>query len=172
MELAGAPHANVLECLTDGERVSKLSSEGQQSVQKFLRLIDPHLEADRSTELHSRVEAAWFSLGGPGLLRDVGAVENVYRYFEILASLETGGTLLDFAELQDELDSEHVSTNAAARLQIMTMHKAKGLQFDHVLLHGLGRSPRPRTPAVLSWFDLPDTQGGEEKNNQSRGSTR
>ncbi len=159
----GVPHANVLECLTDDERVSKLSRQGQQSVEKFLALIDPHLKADRSTELHNRVEAAWFDLGGPGLLRDAGAVENVYRYFEILASLETGGTLLDFAELQNQLDSEHVSTNAAARLQIMTMHKAKGLQFDHVLLHGLGRSPRPRTPAVLSWFDLPDTQGGEEK---------
>ncbi len=159
----GVPHANVLECLTDDERVLKLSLEGQQSVEKFLRLIDPHLQADRSTELHGRVEEAWFDLGGPGLLRDAGAVENVYRYFEILASLETGGTLLDFAELQNQLDSEHVSTNTAARLQIMTMHKAKGLQFDHVLLHGLGRSPRPRIPAVLSWFDLSDTQGGEEK---------
>ena len=159
----GVPHANVLECLTDDARVLNLSLEGQQSVEKFLRLIESHLKAARSTGLHSRVEAAWFDLGGPGLLRDAGAVENVYRYFEILASLETGGTLLDFAELQNQLDSEHVSTNAAARLQIMTMHKAKGLQFDHVLLHGLGRSPRPRTPAVLSWFDLPDTQGGEEK---------
>ena len=159
----GAPHASVLECLMDVERVLKLSPEGQQSVEKFLRLINPHLQADRSTELHSRVEAAWFDLGGPGLLRDARAVENVYRYFEILASLETGGTLLDFAELQNQLDSEHVSTNTAARLQIMTMHKAKGLQFDHVLLHGLGRSPRPRTPAVLSWFDLSDSQGGEEK---------
>ena len=45
----------------------------------------------------------------------------------------------------------------------MTMHKSKGLQFDHVLLHGLGRYPRPSSPSVMSWFDLPDAHGGEEK---------
>ena len=158
-----APRASVLECLTDKQRLATLSAEGQRAVEKFNNDIRPHLAADRSTALHRRVEGAWFDLGGPGLLRDAGAVENVYRYLDVLASLEVGGTLPDFVALQEQLDSEHVSTNAAARLQIMTMHKAKGLQFDHVLLHGLGRYPRPRSPAVMSWFDLPDAHGGEEK---------
>jgi ATP-dependent exoDNAse (exonuclease V) beta subunit len=43
------------------------------------------------------------------------------------------------------------------------MHRAKGLQFDHVLLYGLGRTPRRSTRAVLSWFDLPEEHGDEEK---------
>ncbi len=158
-----APHASVLECLMDEQRLGTLSAEGQRAVEKFNGDIGPHLAVDRSTALHRRVEDAWFDLGGPGLLRDEGAVENVYRYLDVLASLEVGGTLPDFVELQDQLDSEHVSTNESARLQIMTMHRAKGLQFDHVLLHGLGRYPRPRTPAVMSWFDLTDAHGGEEK---------
>jgi len=158
-----APHASVLECLLDQHRLATLTSEGQQAIEKFVGVIQPYLETDRSTALHRRVEDAWFDLGGPGLLRDRGAVENVYRYLDVLASLEVGGTLPDVVELQDQLDTEHVSTNESARLQIMTMHKAKGLQFDHVLLHGLGRYPRPRSPAVLSWFDLPDAHGGEEK---------
>ena len=158
-----APHASVLECLMDTQQMATLSPEGQQAAVKFIGNFQPHLGADCSTALHRRVEGAWFDLGGPGLLRDAAAVENVYRYLGVLASLETGGTLPDFVELQDQLDTEHVSTNESARLQIMTMHKAKGLQFDHVLLHGLGRYPRPRTPAVMSWFDLPDAHGGEEK---------
>ncbi len=158
-----APHASVLECLLDEQRLAALSADGQRVVRKFKADIRPHLVVDRSAALHRRVENAWLDLGGPGLLRDAGAVENVYRYLAVLASLEVGGTLPDFVELQDQLDSEHVSTNESARLQIMTMHKAKGLQFDHVLLHGLGRYPRPRTPAVMSWFDLPDARGGEEK---------
>ena len=41
----------------------------------------------------------------------------------------------------------------------MTMHRAKGLQFDHVVLFGLGRIPRPREQSVLSWFDIPDQHG-------------
>ena len=35
-------------------------------------------------------------------------------------------------------------------LQVMTMHKSKGLQFDHVVLYGLGRTARTGAKAVLS----------------------
>jgi ATP-dependent exoDNAse (exonuclease V) beta subunit len=45
------------------------------------------------------------------------------------------------------------------RLQIMTMHKAKGLQFDHVVLHGLGRTAKSTDKAVLSWSNDPDGSG-------------
>jgi ATP-dependent exoDNAse (exonuclease V) beta subunit len=45
----------------------------------------------------------------------------------------------------------------------MTMHRAKGLQFDHVLLYGLGRTPGRRDRGVLSWFDVPGEHGNDEK---------
>jgi ATP-dependent exoDNAse (exonuclease V) beta subunit len=43
------------------------------------------------------------------------------------------------------------------------MHRAKGLQFDHVLLFGLGRQPGKGDRRVLSWFDLPIQHGAERK---------
>ena len=42
------------------------------------------------------------------------------------------------------------------------MHRAKGLQFDHVLLYGLGRVPRPSRSEVMSWLETPDLHGGTE----------
>ena len=158
-----ARHETVWESLTDEARSETLSAPGQKAVQKFAQQIEAYLKPDRSTPLHRRVEAAWFELGGPAILKDRNAVANVYRYLDVLSSLEVGGTLADVAELQKQLDTEHVSTNVAARLQVMTMHKAKGLQFDHVLLHGLGRYPKPREKSVMSWFDLPDRHGGADK---------
>lgn len=159
----GARHESVWECLNDAERVGELSAPGREIVQRFARTLAPFLANDLSTPLHRRAETAWLAMGGPAILSDAFAVENVYRFLEILASLEVGGNLADVVELQNQLDAELVSNNTAARLQILTMHKAKGLQFDHVLLHGLGRQPRARTPDVLSWFDLPDQHGSEEK---------
>ncbi len=156
-------HETVWALLTDELRVGALSKTGQTIVHKLVQQLSAYLTPDRSTQLHRRVEAAWFELGGPGILKDKNAVANVYRFLEVLSSLEVGGTLADVAELQQQLDSEHVSTNVSARLQVMTMHKAKGLQFDHVLLHGLGRYPKPREKSVMSWFDLPDSHGGEDK---------
>ena len=102
-------------------------------------------------------------LGGPALLTDQYAVENVYRYFDVLAKHEQHGSLKDVAALESLLDLERVSTNGSARVQIMTMHKAKGLEFEHVLLYGLGRLPGQSGRSVLSWFDIPNEHGDERK---------
>ena len=101
------------------------------------KLIAPRL----ARSLRDLVENCWLALGGPALLDDSYAVENVYRYFDILAKHEQHGSLDDVAALEPLLDLERVSTNGNARVQIMTMHKAKGLEFEHVLLYGLGRLP-------------------------------
>ncbi len=70
---------------------------------------------------------------------------------------------MDVAELESILDLERVSTTGDARLQIMTIHRAKGLQFDHVLLYGLGRAPGSGDRRVLSWFDMPGQHGEVRK---------
>jgi ATP-dependent exoDNAse (exonuclease V) beta subunit len=44
----------------------------------------------------------------------------------------------------------------------MTMHKAKGLQFDHVVLPSLGRMTRGGDKEVLSWLTLPAESGDNE----------
>lgn len=156
-------HSTVWELLGDADRIGRLTGQSQRALRRFVAQLAAFLENDRSLELHRRVEAAWFALGGPGLMQDDNAVANVNHFFDVLAALEVNGSLADVALLEAQLDGERVSTSNAARLQIMTMHKAKGLQFDHVVLHGLGRQPKPRTHAVISWFDLPDAHGAEEK---------
>ncbi|MDH3747613.1 MAG: UvrD-helicase domain-containing protein [Gammaproteobacteria bacterium] len=158
-----APHAAVLGLLNDKVRVRALSDYGKHAVEGFLSVIEPYLSIDRSSPLHTRVEKAWFALGGPVLMEDINAVSHVYDFIESLSKLETGGTIADVAELMNVLDVERVSTSVAAPVQIMTMHKAKGLQFDHVVLYGLGRYPSGSRKSVLSWFDLPDEHGGEDK---------
>ena len=89
-------------------------------------------------------------------------VENAYRFLDVLSRLEVAGTLQDVADLEAQLDQERVSADPDGRLQIMTMHRAKGLQFDHVLLMGLGRVPRRRERSVLSWYDRP-VHGSEDE---------
>ncbi|HMK14161.1 MAG TPA: 3'-5' exonuclease, partial [Burkholderiales bacterium] len=42
-----------------------------------------------------------------------------------------------------------------ARLQAMTMHKAKGLEFDTVIVPGLGYQLRGDDPSLLLWLERP-----------------
>jgi ATP-dependent helicase/nuclease subunit A len=153
----------VWELLQDDDRLSALSDQGRHAIRRTSDILKRLTTPRRSQSLRDLVEQTWFALGGPGILSDNYAVENVYRYFEVLAGIERAGTLMDVGELESTLDLELVSSNAPSRLQIMTMHRAKGLQFDHVLLYGLGRQPGHGDRRVLSWFDLPEQHGAERK---------
>lgn len=155
--------STVWELLHDERRLATLSDYGQRAIRDVLEILALLTKPRPAQSLRDLVEKTWLALGGPGILSDTYAVENVYRYFEVLARIEHAGTLVDVGELEATLDLELVSSNDPSRLQIMTMHRAKGLQFDHVLLYGLGRQPGHGDRRVLSWFDLPAQHGAEQK---------
>lgn len=155
--------STVWELLQDPTRLQSVSGDARAALTRVLPILESLRSVSRSASLRDRVERAWLSLGGAALLAEAGSVEYVYRYLDVLEKLEIAGSLHDVAELEAQLDLERVSNNGSARLQVMTMHRAKGLQFDHVLLYGLGRIPRSSDRAVLSWFDLPEEHGDEEK---------
>jgi ATP-dependent exoDNAse (exonuclease V) beta subunit len=155
--------STVWELLQDEDRLASLSDYGQRAIRDVFDILARLTKPRPAQSLRDLVEKTWLALGGPGILSDRYAVENVYRYFEVLARIEHAGTLVDVGELEETLDLELVSSNDPSRLQIMTMHRAKGLQFDHVLLYGLGRQPGHGDRRVLSWFDLPAQHGAEQK---------
>ena len=156
-------HSTVWELLHDRSTVQRLSDFAQSSLSNFLHKLADAMAASRCDSLRDRVERTWLNLGGPAILIEPHAVDNVYRYLDVIGKIEVAGSLPDVAELEAALDMEHVSSDTSARLQVMTMHRAKGLQFDHVLLSGLGRVPRAREHSVLSWFDIPDEHGRSDK---------
>ena len=155
--------STVWELLNDEGRLSRLSKDARQSLAAARPVLDSLFDVSRSGSLRDRIERAWIQLGGPAILEGPTAADNVYRFFDVLEKLEVAGSLHDVAELEAQLDLERTSNNVSAQLQIMTMHRAKGLQFDHVLLCGLGRIPRGSERSVLSWFDVPDEHGEENK---------
>ena len=153
----------VAELLDDPGRLADMSADGRAAVERARPALDALLLPRRATSLRQRVEACWFALGGPGALRDASEVDNVYRFLDLLETYEVGGSLTDIATLESILEDEKVSSSTGARVQVMTMHRAKGLEFDHVVLYGLGRQPGAGGGKVLSWFDIPSQHGEEEK---------
>jgi ATP-dependent exoDNAse (exonuclease V) beta subunit len=158
------PRSSVWELLHDAQRLAGLSPEGAARVRTFIQGIAPFTMGHGAAALRETVERAWFALGGPLARENAEQVENVYRFLDVVERMEVAGTLPDVAELEATLDQERVSSRSDhdGRLQIMTIHKAKGLQFDHVVLYGLGRRPRGDRQSVMSWLHLPDASGREE----------
>ena len=156
-------HSTVWELLQNTERLASLSGAAQDAIAAAMDILQALPAARRTQSLRDRVEECWIELGGPAALDDHYAVENVYRFFDVIGRHERAGSLVDVAELESMLDLERVSSEVNARLQVMTMHRAKGLQFDHVLLYGLGRPPGSGERSVMSWFDMPNEHGEARK---------
>ena len=149
----------LIELLADEKRLAALSEAGRAAVTRARPVLDRLSAPGRAESLRERVESCWMALGGPGALADEWSVDNVYRFLDVLDKHEVAGTLADVAELEMILDDERVSSSNPAQVQVMTMHRAKGLQFDHVMLFGLGRPPGSGGADVLTWFDIPDQHG-------------
>ncbi|HEX7720420.1 MAG TPA: 3'-5' exonuclease, partial [Woeseiaceae bacterium] len=155
---------SVWELMHDEQRVSALSPDARSRIELLRQELLPFLRVNGTATLQETIERAWFRLGGPALLRDAAQTTNIYRFFDVLSRMESCGTLPDVAQLERQLDLERVATpvNANTRLQVMTMHKAKGLEFDQVILYGLGHKTHGDRTSVLSWLSTPDRDGGEE----------
>jgi superfamily I DNA/RNA helicase len=62
----------------------------------------------------------------------------------------------DITDIQTYLNHHFISAHQAFELQIMTIHKSKGLEFDWVILPNLGDMPRPTKLKPLTWYPLPN----------------
>jgi ATP-dependent exoDNAse (exonuclease V) beta subunit len=121
------------------------------------------LGAERALPLWQRVEHCWLRLGGPAIHRGEGERLDARRFLDALALHEQPDALVGEAlepELLDALYSAAPPQPDA--IEIMTMHAAKGLEWDVVILPGLGRCSARDSDPLLHWLELPRPSGGTE----------
>jgi ATP-dependent helicase/nuclease subunit A len=141
-QLARVPVQQLIE-----ERLSLLSEDGQRRLSRtyavVARALEVRYQQAQSPSLSSWIERAWRSLGGPFCL-DEQQRDNLRVFFSMLDGIAPDG----IACLSDEFDHQlsrlfaQPDPRASERfgVQLMTIHKAKGLGFDVVLVPGLDRS--------------------------------
>ncbi len=103
--------------------------------------------------LRERVEGAWLALGGPACALQDSDLEDAETFFDQLDTLERAGEIPDPAILEEHLEELYAApdTGEEARVQVMTIHKAKGLEFGTVILPGLDRVPRVSDRPLFAW---------------------
>ncbi|MBP6104643.1 MAG: UvrD-helicase domain-containing protein [Gammaproteobacteria bacterium] len=82
---------------------------------------------------------SWVALGGAQKLYDSSSLEDAEAFFEVLADMPEERFMIAGA-LEQRIQSLYAkASNLNARVQVMTIHKAKGLEFDAVIVPGVGR---------------------------------
>ncbi len=143
----------LLPALADPEVAARLSEDGRARVARLHVALAPAWTARGRASLAARVRAAWLALAGPACVDDALDLDGAERYFALLARDERGGDLDDwpgFAERAGKLFAERAGEVAPA-VQVMTLHRAKGLEFDTVILPGLARGTRRSDDPPLRW---------------------
>lgn len=153
--LAADPQALVWELITDPQRRSGLVAGDQAGLARVIEILTNVLRRRQTMPLSEWIEGAWLALGGPATLVQHRDLSDCEQYFRLLRSMESDGVPVTVKSLQDGIAKLYASTDPGSdeRLQVMTIHKAKGLEFDTVILPGLGRKPRPRQPHLLNWAE-------------------
>jgi ATP-dependent helicase/nuclease subunit A len=145
------------------ERHEEAEAAMQQRLARLCAALAPAIRGpERALPLWQRVEHCWLRLAAPAVYRsDVDRLD-AYRYIDALALHDDPERLVGDAlgELTERLYSGAPPQPGA--IELMTVHAAKGLEWDVVILPGLGRKTAVDRDPLLHWIELPRASVGTD----------
>ena len=146
------------------QQLSLLSEDGIKRLQRVLPILQTtNAQRDRKS-LRQWIQGCWLLLGGPAVVENETALNNANVFFDLLEKWEYTSSLPSFEVLMRDVEKLYAQPDANAddSLQIMTIHKSKGLEFDVVIVPALHRKSRSDDSPVLLWQQRLNAQGDSE----------
>jgi ATP-dependent helicase/nuclease subunit A len=144
----GAPI--VWDAIRDDALLDQLSPDGRARCERLRSTLHAAFAVRNDSSVARWIERAWLGLGGASCVASRRELELAGAAFARLRSLEEHG-LPDAADLPRSFADIFADSGDAGAVEIMTIHKAKGLEFDMVVLPGLDRAvPPDRSQLLLS----------------------
>ncbi len=150
--------------LQQWQALNELSAAARQILARVVPVLTAALAQNRRKPLRQWLEGTWLALGGPAALLDSTDLENVDSFLALLEQHQSGGQVDDWDSFHKAMDKLYArpNPNGDGRLQIMTIHKSKGLEFDTVIVPGLSRLPRSGDKRLLLWRERLDARGEKQ----------
>jgi len=153
--------ATIWQLMQDDARLARLSDDGQQRLRHVRSVLQLAFTGRDRQHPRRWLEGVWLMLGGPRCLEAPEALDDVDAFFKLIDQLVAARNL----------SAESLATHAAelyapadplgGALQMMTVHKAKGLEFDTVILPGLHRATGGNDSSMLLWDEVAGADGHE-----------
>ncbi|MBV8864631.1 MAG: PD-(D/E)XK nuclease family protein [Acidobacteriaceae bacterium] len=150
----------VLELLSDPGKIAALSPAARTRAIRTGEILSAAVAQAGRVPLRTLIENTWLLLGGPAILRESYQTSDVDVFFLLLDAVGTGGTILDFTQLNTRLESLFAKGAPDPKsVQVMTIFKAKGLEFDTVILPKLEGITQAPERDLLIWDEEIDDDG-------------
>ena len=115
-------------------------------------------------DFYKIIEQAWYSLGGNIIYSSDKDLDDSKQFFDLIYKLEEYNTVQDINLLEQQVNklyaNNSISNNSIDNnsntkhtysIDILTIHKSKGLQFDYVFTPYLDQSSRANDHQMLAW---------------------
>ncbi len=147
----------ILEKLWNLKKMSGLSQDGFARLARVAGILVPAWENRLRRPLSRLVEGVWTALGGPACVRNSQELEDALAFLDHLQTYEQDQIVEDLPDFEKSLQGLFSKPNPKDEglLQVMTIHKAKGLEFDTVILPGLERPTRNQDKLLLQFAEVP-----------------
>ena len=140
----------VWEALADEAMLQRLSTDGRARCRRVHSVLEAAFRVRNDSSIARWVERTWLALGGASCAASPQDLELAGAAFARLRELEQRG-LPDAAELPGSFADLYADHGVSSNVEIMTIHKAKGLEFDMVVVPALDRHvPRGRDQLLVS----------------------
>ncbi|MBX2807548.1 MAG: hypothetical protein KTR20_02865, partial [Cellvibrionaceae bacterium] len=139
--------------------IADLSTDGKQRLQGFANNIEQIYQQQQRANLQQWIMSAWLALGGPASLLDQNELGSAQQFFNLLAQHDRGGRIQEWQTFDHAINTlfsqESCSEQACKHplVDILTIHKAKGLEFDTVIIPGIDRNLPSDQLQLIEWIE-------------------
>lgn len=135
--------STVWEIIQNPNNLNQISEDGKKRLQRLVGIIDNAFKYRNITHIRRLIESVWMNLGGESCLHQPSDIIDINKFFDILQTCSTP-IGIDFDLVEDQISKTYLSSlpSLEERIQFYTIHKAKGLEFDTVIIPALNSVTR------------------------------
>jgi ATP-dependent exoDNAse (exonuclease V) beta subunit len=161
----GDPIIEQLRTIMSLDSFFELSDYGQASLKRIVPVLMNAWDNRGRHNFRSALENVWQQLGGPASLSGDADLSDVRSYLDLVERWQMAGAINDWPNFELAVDKLYAEPSPAVTdpeqqqnvIQVMTIHKSKGLEFDHVFLPGLTRRSASDKKPLLRWQEHIDS---------------
>jgi len=151
------------QALREPERLEDCPAEERARLERARGVLEEAVSQRDRLPLADWLEGAWIALGAADAY-PASELRHARAFFDALSERTAAGEWRGIASLASVLADLYAQPQArtAEPVQVLTIHGAKGLEFDHVLVPGLDRALNRGREPLLRWLDLPRRGEGSD----------